>query len=367
MGVGTTSRNPNTARPPQTAAPAGACAIWCGERRSAIVPTDVGDTASILTTQLAGLQLRNPVILAAGTAGYLDEMADVLDLSLVGGVVTKSITRLPREGNATWRILPARAGMLNAIGLANVGIDHFAREIAPRISSTPCAVIGSIAGYSIDDYVAVAATMDDIESLRAVELNVSCPNVHGGCEFGADPKLLGELIGAIRPVLAHTRLFVKLSPVAVAVAGIGAAELARAAIEGAGKPSGPNKRPGADAICLTNTIPAMAIDVRTRKPRLANVTGGLSGPAAHPVALKIVYDVHRLVAKQTQTPIIGIGGVMGWEDAAEFILAGATAVEIGTGLFADPLAPRNVVRGLMRWVRDSGAASIGELVGAVKV
>lgn len=325
-----------------------------------------------LATKLAGLELRNPVILAAGTAGYLDETADVLDLAGVGAVVTKSITALPREGNPTWRILPAEAGMLNAIGLANVGIEAFVRDVGPRLASAPTAVVGSIAGYSIDDYVRVAAAMDELPEIHAVELNVSCPNVHGGCEFGADPTLLGELIAAVRPVLCTTRLFVKLSPVAVAVGGVGVVQLARAAIEGSAtgsnsRVSGPNGRPGADAICLANTVPAMAIDVETRKPRLANVTGGLSGPAVHPIAVKLVYDVYRQVAKATGTPIIGIGGVLRWEHAAEFILAGATAVEMGTGLFADPRSPLRVVRGLEAWVRRCGAASIGDLVGTVQV
>lgn len=321
---------------------------------------------AILSTSLAGLALRNPVILAAGTAGYLDEMSDAMDLADVGAVVTKSITALAREGNPTWRILPSGAGMLNAIGLANVGIDTFARDIAPRISSVPTRVIASIAGYSIDDYVKVAAIMDDIEALDAVELNVSCPNVHGGCEFGADPAQLRALIAAVRPALARVRLFVKLSPVAVAVCGVGIAELARAAIEGDGRPSGgPFSRPGADALCLCNTIPAMAINVHTRRPELANVTGGLSGPAVHPVTLKIVHDAYRKVCKDAGIPIVAIGGVLRWEHAAEFILAGATAVQVGTATFADPGIPATVARGLAAWARTQGVARVSDLIGAL--
>lgn len=323
---------------------------------------------AILSTSLAGLTLRNPVILAAGTAGYLDELSDAIDLAEVGAVVTKSITALPREGNPTWRILPAQVGMLNAIGLANVGIDAFAKDVAPRISSVPTRVIASIAGYSVDDYVKVAAIMDDIEALEAVELNVSCPNVHGGCEFGADPAQLRTLIAAVRPALARVRLFVKLSPVAVAVGGIGIAELARAAIQGDGRSiGGPTGRTGADAICLCNTLPAMAINVHTRKPELANVTGGLSGPAVHPVTLKIVHDAYRKVCKDAQTPIVGIGGVLRWEHAAEFILAGATAVQIGTGLFADPAIPARVAAGLASWARNQGVAHASDLVGALNL
>ncbi|MDX2116792.1 MAG: dihydroorotate dehydrogenase [Planctomycetota bacterium] len=320
-----------------------------------------------LTTNLAGVSLRSPIILAAGTAGVLDEMSDVVDLSRVGAIVTKSITRQPREGNATWRILPAEAGMLNAIGLANPGLDTFVREIAPRAASVPAPAFMSIAGYSIDDYVTCAAAADAL-GFPAVELNVSCPNVHGGCEFGADPTLLATLVREVRRVLTRTRLFVKLSPVSIAVGGVGIVQLARAAIEPDGStPAGPNQRPGADALCLCNTTPAMAIDVATRRPRLANVTGGLSGAAVHPIVVKIIHDVFRQVAKQTTTPIIGIGGVQRWEHAAEFVLAGASCVEVGTALFADPRAPIKIAAGLERWVRDQGAASLSELVGQVRL
>lgn len=330
--------------------------------------------ASVTMTSLAGLSLRNPVILAAGTAGYLDEMADVLDLSRVGAVVTKSITAQPREGNPTWRIIESRAGggMLNAIGLANVGVDHFVEHFAPRIGQVPATVIGSIAGFSIDDYVRVAAAMNEIEAMPAVELNVSCPNVRGGVEFGLDPAALRELVREVRRVLTRKRLFVKLSPIAVGEPPM--AEIARAAIEpggttavdGAGAVFGPNSRPGADGLCISNTVPAMAIDVETRKPRLANTTGGLSGPAIHPIAVKLVYEVYRKVAKQTSTPIVGLGGVLRWEDAAEFILAGASAVEMGTALFVDPKSPGHVASGLEKWARRQGAANIADLVGRLE-
>lgn len=329
------------------------------------VPTLPGvDQAALLRTNLAGIDLRNPVLLAAGTAGTLDEMADVLDLSRVGGVVTKSITREPREGNATWRVVPLDVGMLNAIGLANVGVGAFVKEFGPRVAGVPTTVVGSVAGNSVEDYVAVAGAMGAIEGVRAVELNVSCPNVHGGCEFGSDAGALGELVGAVRSVLPRTRLFVKLSPVASGPVKL--AEIARAAVEPPGsQPGGPNQRPGADALCVANTIPAMAIDVETRRPRLANVTGGLSGPAVHPVAVKLVHDLYRALAKDTGTPLVGIGGVLRWDHAAEFILAGATAVEVGTGLFADPRCPVRIVKGLGDWAARCGAASIGDLVGGV--
>ncbi|MCL4741804.1 MAG: dihydroorotate dehydrogenase [Phycisphaerales bacterium] len=323
-----------------------------------------GDT--MLATDCAGLRLRNPVMLAAGTAGTLDEMGDVLDLTRVGAVVTKSITPLPREGNATWRILESKAGMLNAIGLANVGLDEFEAHIAPRIAGVPTAVVVSVAGFSVEDYVRVAGTVGEVEAVAAVEVNVSCPNVRHGTEFGSDPRLLRELVGAVRGALPRTRLFVKLSPVAIGTPH-GIADLARAAIEAGAQPGGPNGRPGADALTIANTVPAMAIDVATRRPRLANATGGLSGPAVHPIAVKLVYDAYRLVCRGTGTPIIGCGGVQTWEDAAELILAGASAVQMGTALFADPRSPLRVARGLERWVRRQGAGSVGELVGGVAV
>ncbi len=318
-----------------------------------------------LSITLAGIPLHNPLILAAGTAGTLDEMADVLDLSRVGAVVTKSITKVPRAGNPTWRILPNGLGMLNAIGLANVGLDAFVRDYAPRATASACPVIVSIAGYSIDDYAAVASAIAPLSQFPAIELNVSCPNVHAGCEFSADPTLLADLIRAIRPLLPRTRLFVKLSPIASGRPSM--LEVARAAIEPGGPPSGPNQRPGADALVIANTIPAMAIDVETREPRLANVTGGLSGPPVHAVAVKLVHDVYRGIARSTSTPIIGLGGVSTWEHAAEFILAGATAVGIGSALFANARCPLRIAAGLEKWVRRQGVATISELTGQVRL
>lgn len=320
-----------------------------------------------LATSLAGIPLKNPIILAAGTCGVLDEMAGVLDLSRVGAIVTKSITRLPREGNATWRILDDRhhGGMLNAIGLANPGIETFVREIAPRAANVPTTVIGSIAGFSIDDYVAVASAMNDVDSFPAVELNVSCPNVHGGVEFGLDPAALRELVGEVRRVLTRTCMFVKLSPIVAGNPGIVA--VARAAIEGVGRQGGPHQRPGCDGLVVANTVPGMGIDVGTRKPRLSNVTGGFSGPAIHPITLKLVHDVYRGVARDTKTPIVGLGGVLRWDDAAEFVLAGASAVAVGTALFVDPRSPLAIARGLDAWVRRQGCSGVGELVGRVDV
>jgi dihydroorotate dehydrogenase (NAD+) catalytic subunit len=319
----------------------------------------------ILRTNLAGLDLRTPVLLAAGTAGTLSEMADALDLSQVGAVVTKSITSEPREGNATWRIIPTDHGMLNAIGLANVGVEAFARDYGPKVRAVPTTVVGSISEFSVDGFVRVADAMNSIEGIKAVELNVSCPNVAHGCEFGSDESLLSELVREVRRTLTNVRLFVKLSPTVVGRPGVAA--IARAAIEPPGsQPQGPNQRPGADGICLANTMPAMAIDVETRMTRLSRGSGGLSGPAVHPIAVKLVYDAYHGLAKATNTPIIGIGGVLRWQDAAEFVLAGATAVEIGTGLFADPRCPISVAQGLAKWAHRQGVQNLADLIGTAR-
>lgn len=318
-----------------------------------------------ISIELAGVPLRTPVILAAGTAGTLDELSDVLDLSRIGGIVTKSITAEPREGNATWRIVPTPHGMLNAVGLANIGIDAFMREYAPLVAGVPTTVIGSVSEFSVEGFVKVAAALGTLEAMPAVELNVSCPNVKHGCEFAAAPALLSELVREVRAVLPRTRLFVKLSP--IAVGGTGIVAIARAAIEPrGGVPSGPDQRPGADALCIANTMPAMAIDVETRRPRLSRVTGGLSGPGIHPIAVKLVHDAYHGVCRDTRTPIVGIGGVLHWQDAAEFILAGATAVEIGTGLFVDPRCPIRVADGLALWTRRQRRKTLSDLVGAIE-
>lgn len=305
-----------------------------------------------LSIDLAGLNLKSPVILAAGTAGFSDELADVMDLAHIGAVVSKSITREPREGNKTWRILPAKSGMLNAIGLANPGIERFMIDIAPRLSATPTTVIGSIAGSSIEDYAEVARQMDTVDALPAVELNVSCPNVHGGTEFGVDPIALTELVSAAKAELNSTKLFVKLSPIAVGQPSI--VKVAQAAIEA-----------GADALTIANTVPAMGIDVRTRRPVLSNVTGGLSGVAVHPIAVRLVHTVYQGVAKEAVVPIIGVGGVTDWDDAAELILAGASAFQIGSALFADPKIPARINKHLSRWLNTHRVESTKDLVGQI--
>lgn len=330
-----------------------------------------------LTVNFAGIPLCNPVLLAAGTAGTLHEMGEVIDLSRIGGVVTKSITREPREGNPTWRILPHPSatglGMLNAIGLANPGIETFAREYWPRRAEMDCTVIGSIAGFSVEDYVVVAAEMAEwwegkegaegsrqqgtgSGGLAAIELNLSCPNVKHGTEFGASPAGAAEVVRAVRGVAARVPLLVKLSPVAPDIAA-----MARAAVDA-----------GATGLTIGNTIPALAIDVETRRPLLANITGGLSGHAVHAPAVRSVWEVFNKFGRDLHgpgkhLPIVGLGGVLNWRDAAEFILAGATAVGMGTALFADPRAPLKVIRGLEKWVTRQGFSGVAEAVGALKV
>lgn len=322
-----------------------------------------GIPQSIISTDLAGISLPNPVMLAAGTCGTLHEFADVLDLSRIGGLVSKSVTRLPREGNPTHRILdagPRVSGMINAIGLANPGVDAFIRDYLPRAANLRTNVTLSVAGFSIDDYLETTAKLDsavsslNLPNVRAIELNVSCPNVHTGTEFGNAPDTLRDLLKAVRPTVKNLRLFVKLSPLAPDILGI-----ARAAAEC-----------GVDALTVANTVPAMSIDVHTRRPRLANVTGGLSGPAVHPLAVRLVHLLHsklcrNFLGEEKHLPIIGVGGVSTWEDAAEFILAGASAVQMGTALYADPRSPLRVVRGLEKWVKQQRVSHIRELVGAV--
>ena len=303
-----------------------------------------------LSVQLAGVSLANPVILAAGTAGYVRELADAFPIGRVGAVTTKSITREPRHGNAPWRIIDSPAGMLNAIGLANVGLDRFMAEKLADARGLPCKLIGSVAGHAVDEYLAVAARFDQAPEIAAVELNVSCPNTSDGLQFGEHPQALRALLAEVKPAVRSKPLVVKLSPNAADIVG-----MARAAVEG-----------GAQALVVANTFTAMAIDVESRAFRLSRGRGGLSGPGIHPIVVRMVHDVYRGVAREAGVPIIGLGGVTNWRDAAEFILAGATAVGMGTALFIDPRAPLAVVDGLSAWVARQGCRSVTELVGAAK-
>jgi dihydroorotate dehydrogenase (NAD+) catalytic subunit len=304
-----------------------------------------------LSIQLQGLRLANPTFTCSGTCGYGFEYADFMDLSKLGAFVTKSITREERVGNEPARIVEVRAGMLNAIGLANVGLDRFLKEKVPQIRKMPCPVIVNVAGHSFDDYGETCAAMDGLDCIVGVELNVSCPNVKDGLTFGTHPGRLRELVGQVKKVLPHKLLIVKLSPNVEDVT-----VTARAAIEG-----------GAEVLSLVNTFTAMSIDVHKRRPRLANVTGGLSGPAIKPIALHMVSRVYRMVAKAAGVPIIGMGGVQSWRDAVEFMLAGATGVAIGTALFVDPATPNKICEGIGQYMEREKIERLSDLVGALQL
>jgi len=303
-----------------------------------------------LSVKLGRLTLKNPVLTASGTCGYGQEYGPFVDLSLLGGFTTKSVTVHPRSGNAPQRIVETAGGMLNAIGLANVGLDEFMASKVPQIAEMGTAVFVNVAGHRIDDYVQVCRRVDESPAIVGVELNVSCPNVADGLMFGTDAKLLRELVAAVRPVVRRGVLIVKLSPNVTDISAT-----ARAAIEG-----------GADALSLVNTFLGMVIDVETQRPVLANGTGGLSGPAIKPMAVHLVNKVYREVARDAGVPIIGIGGISKWQDAVEFMLAGATAVSVGTALYVDPTTPVKIVEGLATCLTRRGLKSASELIGACK-
>ncbi|MBV8782124.1 MAG: dihydroorotate dehydrogenase [Phycisphaerae bacterium] len=304
-----------------------------------------------LSVNLAGIQLKNPTLTCSGTCGYAFEYAELLDYTRLGAFVTKSITREERRGNEPTRIVETRGGMLNAIGLANVGLDRFLSEKVPLLKKLPCPVIVNVAGHSEDDYTETCAAMDDLSCVAGVELNVSCPNVKDGLTFGTNPARLAAITSAVKRAMPHKPLMIKLSPNVEDIT-----LTARAAVDG-----------GADVLTLVNTFTAMAIDIHKRRPRLANVTGGLSGPAIKPIALHLVSRVYQSVTKKTGTPIIGMGGVQTWQDAVEFILAGASAVAIGTALFVDPSTPNKICDGLDAYLQSQKVERLSDLVGALEL
>jgi dihydroorotate dehydrogenase (NAD+) catalytic subunit len=304
-----------------------------------------------LNTDLAGVKLTNPTLTCSGTCGYAFEYADFMDLSRLGAFVTKSITLHERAGNEPARIVETRGGMLNAIGLANVGLKRFLSEKVPLLETMPCPVIVNVAGHSTADYVETCAAIAPLKCVRGIELNVSCPNVSDGLTFGTHPGRLKELTQHVKKAVGGKPLIVKLSPNVEDIT-----LTAAAAIDG-----------GADILSLVNTFTAMAVDVNRKRPRLANVTGGLSGPAIKPIALHLISRVYRAVAKSAGVPIIGMGGIQTWRDAAEFILAGASAVAIGTALFVDPATPNRVAEGLGQWLDDQKVERLSDLVGAMEL
>ena len=295
-----------------------------------------------LSVQVGSLTLSNPVLTASGTFGYALEYDDFFDVAELGGICTKGLSLLPRAGNRPDRIAETAAGMLNAIGLANVGVEAFCTEKLPALRARKITVIANIFATTIPDFVTLAERLDREEGVAAVELNVSCPNVDkGGLEFGVDPVAAARVTEAVRKA-TKLPVWVKMSPEAGDLRGVGLA----------------CQNAGADALTAINTIRGLAIDVRTWKPRIANRTGGLSGPALKPIALRMVWELSRAVS----IPVIGIGGVATAEDAVEFMLAGATAVQVGTASFADPLAAKKVKDGLARYCEERGIAA-RELIG----
>jgi dihydroorotate dehydrogenase (NAD+) catalytic subunit len=294
-----------------------------------------------LKVNIGKLELKNPVMVASGTFGYGEEFLELYDISKLGAVVTKGISLKPREGNPMPRMVETPSGLINAIGLANVGVEAFLKEKMPALRKAQATVIVNIFGESIEEYVAVALKLEGATGVSALELNISCPNVSaGGACFGTDAKSAEAVTQAVRRVSSFP-LIVKLSPQVTSIVDIAKAV----------------KAAGADAVSLINTIPAMAIDVKTRRPVLANVTGGLSGPAIKPIALKMVYDVSR----SADIPVIGMGGIMNAADAIEFILAGAFAVQVGTANFIKPAAALDIISGIRSYLIDEKVDSISRV------
>jgi dihydroorotate dehydrogenase (NAD+) catalytic subunit len=295
--------------------------------------------------KIGNLYFKNPVLTASGTCGYGPELEDFFDVSRLGGIVVKGTTMEPREGNPYPRMAETPAGMLNAVGLQNKGIDYFEKYIYPGISKYDTNIVVNVNGSYIDDYVALTSRLDKLEKIPAIELNISCPNVKkGGMIFGTNPDAAREVIRAVRAACSKV-LIVKLSPNVTNIV-----EFARIAEE-----------EGADSISLINTLLGMAVDVNRMKPSLSTVTGGLSGPAIKPVALRMVWQV----ARSVRIPVMGMGGIMNWADAIEFILAGATAVQIGTATFIDPAAPVKILEGIESYMESKGFSDIREITGYI--
>ena len=304
-----------------------------------------------LSVQLApnnkrALLLKNPVMTASGTFGYGTEYSDFVDIQRLGAIVCKGTTLEPREGNPQPRLAETPAGLLNSIGLQNIGVEALIKEKAPLWASWQVPVIVNIAGESIEDYARLAARLDGVVGVSGLEVNVSCPNVKsGGMEFGTDPKAAASVTRAVKKATSMP-VIVKLTPNVTNIV-----EIAEAVADA-----------GADVLCLINTLRGMAIDVSARKPSLGNICGGLSGPAIKPVALYMVYQV----AGRVKLPIVGCGGIMSAQDALEFIMAGASAVEVGTAQFVNPRALLDVLEGIEEFMRHEGVKDISELVGAAR-
>ena len=304
-----------------------------------------------LTVNFAGLKLKSPVFTASGTCGYADELDDFIDIDRLGGFITKSITIEKRDGNPMPRIVETDSGMLNAIGLANVGVEKFIAEKLPLLKNYKTPFFVNIAGKTIDEYIAVAEKLAEFEQIAGFELNISCPNVKkGGITFGTDPQLIHQITTAVKKAVGKKILITKLTPNVTDIS-----ITAKAAIEA-----------GTDALSMINTFTAMVIDIETRKPVLANRTGGLSGPAIKPIAVYLVNKVYNEVAKSANVPILGGGGIRSAADAVEFLIAGATAVSIGTASFIYPDTAIKVIDGIEDYCRRHKIERFGELTGSLK-
>ena len=295
-----------------------------------------------LSVKIGALRLRNPILAASGTFGYGLEFAHLVDLNRLGGFVTKGLSKEPIEGAPAPRLCETPSGMLNAVGLQNVGVRAFVAEKLPVLRKFDTAIIANVFGYTVEDYLEVIRVLEDAEGLASYELNISCPNVKkGGMQFGSDPTLVAEVVVAARKAASKRPLWVKLSPL---VTDIGL--IARAAEEA-----------GADALTVANTYPAMALDYRTGRSRLGNLTGGLSGPAIKPITLRLVCETRKAV----KTPIIGLGGIETVEDVLEYMAVGASAVQVGTASFADPKASQRLVEGLAKAFCEAKAFTMNEI------
>lgn len=298
-----------------------------------------------VNVKINDITFKNPVLTASGTFGYGLEFADLVPLDELGGVIVKGTTLHPREGNDYPRMAETAQGMLNCVGLQNKGVDHFCKHIYPQIENIDTHFIVNVSGSSPDDYAECAARVDALEKIPAIELNISCPNVkQGGMAFGVTPEGAASVVRAVRKRY-HKTLIVKLSPNVTSIA-----DIARAC-----------EAEGADSVSLINTLMGMAIDIERRKPVLSIATGGLSGPAVKPVALRMVWQV----AKAVRIPVVGLGGISCTEDAIAFLMAGATAIEIGTANFVDPTISAKVAQGIGRWLDSHGCRSVQEIIGAI--
>ncbi len=298
-----------------------------------------------LEVNIGGLKLKNPVMTASGTFGYGEEYGEFVDLNRLGAVVVKGLSLKPKEGNPPPRVVETASGMLNAIGLQNIGIERFIGEKLPFLRRFDTAVIVNFFGDSVDEYAEAAERLSGVDGIHGLEMNISCPNKQAGwCIFGTDPKVTERVVGAVRKKTALP-LIVKLSPNVTDIS-----LMAKVAMEA-----------GADAVSLINTVTGMAIDIRTRRPRLANITGGLSGPAVKPIAVRMVYEVYRSL----KIPIIGMGGIMNAGDAIEFLIAGASAVAVGTANFVNPRATTEIIDGIIDYMEKEGIGDIGSITGTV--